>query len=615
MSTPFSHSATSQVMVYNLLLFLGIILAQAESRYIRSNDSFYHISFVKEVSVPNEPTTPQDHESNRSLHNSLTRRLNDTEPVLSIKNETTAKWFDFTLTGSQGGSAGDQKETNGPRSPPDMNLGPQSSFGVSSDTDEDTPSSSPEMFINSAEANNTKALISTGLHCSVFFSLSTIVDLSYDTHVQLIYRGVPANIVKHFYNEALRHLLKSACLCQGRRFQISLSCVQVTFWQDVSGRKTLLLSRRLRDILIRDELREVQVQKFPVYHRLAATPLPELSIAQQNITHLTKQETLKNAVKSDSGQFTDDFVPRGVFPETAQLFHSDKKLDPRCSFYNGGNTGLPARLYVAYALGLGLHVHFSFVDNERASELIDDACFRAYLIAKCEKQSERLSIVPYFILENQAKRIRNLLDEHGYEHDPEAPFVTGSSMFARSSNVSEVIRVGFHFFRREIDYLSSMEAHGRPIVLDTVEHSIYMRDMRAVLSSDISMSSFQLVHNFVRGSEDANDGISGVTSDATIRCPEGWKYVQRLTPIDDVYEFCCSPQCSSLDHTLMSFMVQRESCCDKCNYFRCATTMDERVEGDDANDSEPKYRLSDGGVAPLASSADERSRPATLVNI
>lgn len=31
----------------------------------------------------------------------------------------------------------------------------------------------------------------------------------YDTHVRLIYRGVPSNVFKHFYDEDLRYLLKS----------------------------------------------------------------------------------------------------------------------------------------------------------------------------------------------------------------------------------------------------------------------------------------------------------------------------------------------------------------------------------------------------------------------
>ncbi|PXF47954.1 hypothetical protein BWQ96_02340 [Gracilariopsis chorda] len=269
---------------------------------------------------------------------------------------------------------------------------------------------------------------------------------------------------------------------------------------------------------------------------------------------------------------------------------------------------------MAYALGLGLQVHFSFAENEKASELIDDSCFRAYRIAKCRKQNGKTECRS-IVLETQAKRIGTLLDKHGYRDDPDAPFVKSSSIFPSSSNISQIIRVGFHFFQREIDYLSSMNAHERPIILDTVGHSIYMRDMRAVLLEDVSRSSLYVLYSFFGGSKVSSGGVSDAHSDVPIRCPDGWKYVQRITPVDDVYEYCYSLQCFSLDHTVMVFMVQKESCCDKCNYFRCAAATDEVVGSKEVTDGQPKHTISDSEVSPLTSTSDESNHPATLINI
>eukprot|EP00178_Gracilaria_changii_P025551 TRINITY_DN78705_c0_g1_i1.p1 TRINITY_DN78705_c0_g1~~TRINITY_DN78705_c0_g1_i1.p1 ORF type:complete len:591 (-),score=50.95 TRINITY_DN78705_c0_g1_i1:142-1914(-) len=555
-----------------LLGFVAVIL-QIRARHLQSASTTLSTSHYIAAVNDSRKTTDMRLEQ---------RRASIVNPQLSkhaFGDLTSVKWMDFPTSGFSFTHSA-PKSTNA--LPSDTNNAAGKALGSQFDSNTDLLASHDDALKTMEEAGTQSEAKSQndshqiGPLCLGYSSLRSVLDSTFDSHVELIRRGIPSHTVKHFYNEALRYMTRNECFCSGYRSRISYACIFAAIFQYDEYQ----ISSRLYHLIEIDRFRSLEHQKFPLYHQLASKPLPKLSSKENAAILLAKQYTVQNLVLVEANEAQDGSTIECVLPQSNELLYVGSDEDSLCDQFRTDQVGLPVTHYIAYAIGLAIQIRLSDVDDDEATKILNEATSNAFVLSQCERRDGNPGLIPFKMFQAHAEYFEPILTAALFPSVssflPATP--TGYDI-PKPMNFSIIIRSAYFFFERDIDYLSSIDSHGRPVVIQNIEHSVYIRRITTQITEEISMPFLVQVYNsgkrYWKFTGNSNNEAS-VYGEA-VRCPSGWKYIPRMAPVVDVLENCCSPKCDVLGNVIYSYIVQSEICCNACNYKRCESATDDVI--------------------------------------
>ncbi|CAN8064420.1 unnamed protein product [Agarophyton chilense] len=448
-----------------------------------------------------------------------------------------------------------------------------------------------------------------GVTCVSHKSFRNLLDATYDSHVELIRRGIPSHTVKHFFSEALRYLTRDECFCSGQRSRIASVCIEAAFYDGMDYQ----IASRLYFIIENDRLERIQDQKFPLYHKIASNPLPNISSKEKDAILLAKKSTVESILL-----FEDDPGRGGlidpVFPRSKELLLADEGDDSKCEMFRNDSVGLPVGHYIAYTVGLATHILLSDSEDKEAEKLLREAVSIAYVRSQCERKEGKPSLIPFDLFLDLYEYTEPILKDATYSTASAFPPEGFHGVDIPSAvYFSLIIRVAYFFFEEDITFLSSIDSHGRPVVLQNVKNSVYMRRVTRRITEEISVVFLQKAYNVAKallkreGVDKGYQGSNSINNGVRVRCPSGWQYVPRVAPVSNVMENCCSVECHVLENVIYSYIVQSEMCCKACNYLSCQGTA---IAMKGKREVIPRIDVS--GLRPAA---DNQSHGVTMVSI
>lgn len=404
--------------------------------------------------------------------------------------------------------------------------------------------------------------------CQNKVQISRIVDQVYRGEMQRIRRGIPPNVISHQFNLAFESIGRVECICEGtgEETNISSACINEVFSKlDTSN---LLFLRVIDEMIVHDKGSIAEMRLFPFYD--SEVNLRSLSnyFPPGAEAYLAKTAAAVYSAISESGR------PKSVFASFEATLY-DPKREEVCDGYEMASATIPADSYVAYLFGVAAQMRFKAVSKTSILTILGEAFAETFLAARCQRKSGHKLRVPMSSLKRvslQASTLtsvtssdqplfRFLSSLSSFDKYETVPAISSESLPA-ITDVAKVIQFPFHFFREEIETLSSLEGYGRVYIADYNNKKLV--SVLEILSR-ISKSVYEGAvgsggHTTMGGEDDGNEDN---------QCTTDWRFMTRLCAVSHYGENCCPHNCYSGNTDPVAGMFETEDCCFACNAYIC----------------------------------------------
>eukprot|EP00178_Gracilaria_changii_P000246 TRINITY_DN10242_c0_g1_i1.p1 TRINITY_DN10242_c0_g1~~TRINITY_DN10242_c0_g1_i1.p1 ORF type:complete len:446 (-),score=47.75 TRINITY_DN10242_c0_g1_i1:506-1843(-) len=388
--------------------------------------------------------------------------------------------------------------------------------------------------------------------CNTQLQLSVFLNDSYPANANLIRFGVPSDVVRVYYNDALKDL---ALNCNCGPMLLDEPCVNTKFNSDweVSA---------LRSIVDGDDGVTNASKLFRLYD------------SQKTLNNLRMdQETKLNLGLELLNKHTQDLnlIPSlgwhpAQFPSDDSFFEDDNfTRKAACSLYDSGthvdDIRYPASAATAYVLGLVQSVRRVDGNLTVAHEMLANHTEFVFNGVRCYKLSGDKLMIPITYMQQYKNTTKMLLMSAGQnssEYVNDVRTTAGNAKFFLYPLVKKFSSLISYGDSETVLYTRNESPGG-----DLVER----KSVSEVMQNDHSLA---LNSSLITG---IGSVISGITNNmGGLTCPPGWIFVSRAVSLMSADEECCSDKCEMLALSLNDpflWSIEQENCCANCNLFVC----------------------------------------------
>lgn len=382
--------------------------------------------------------------------------------------------------------------------------------------------------------------------CTNSTSLSSVVEDSYRNHVDLIRQSVPMEVVKFYYELALKKVSAPECICTTFESDVDWNCVNDVFTNDKG-----LTSTKLVEIMSEDTLLPIMERLFP-YTELRED-LPGLKQLEEKAITEGREATLASL-----SAVTDTSWSGASFPSDA-LVRFDRDQDRACVEYaekiDTNSLWLPSTALSAYVVGIAQQIFLLPGSTTAAETMLMEHVRIVYLAARCKRVTGDHLRVPAVFLEGFITRSHLALKNSS----------TGLrsamvSSFPEIMDVQEIIRGSRRFFPEIVRRMSSLNSFGRAMHMSWNSTHVYNEDLKDVMRRNATLMEYNEYYSVKTTAEVGAD---------TVLCGTGFRKNSRLLEISDDREYCCSTSCVLHSGSIVKRSIINEMCCDCCNERGC----------------------------------------------
>lgn len=411
------------------------------------------------------------------------------------------------------------------------------------------------------------------LDCSPPISNPAFLAKSYFTHVAYIRKGVYSRVVQQYFNMALRDANK-ACTC--KEGLLDASCLRTYFVEQTFE------ARKLKDLLQEELLLLAEKRRFPLYRMQI---LPKLTNTQRalisyDLSALTQTSSVTPAITSQHwihGNFTSDEI---LFEDN--LLDKGEACASLMDQVTEDKRTLSAPFLTGYAIGIFQKVRFNGGNIRPVLHFLSSYFQNVFNAASCyQKAGEALRIPVSLVLDfvPNAMQLIGAANRRGKEViDKDLP---------KLHDMHATALRAIHGYKEIVEQVCSLMSFGASRqYLKTTGNSV-QHLVTEKLSIDMPLlattySEYIAFYNFL-------------DKRAVVHCPPQWTFIERFG-VSHPYMQCCSPECLKVSASPLNLYIDREICCEGCNYLDCPgsnsyvrndtfVSIDDDTAGDGALDS------------------------------
>lgn len=413
------------------------------------------------------------------------------------------------------------------------------------------PSASPTQMASSTTATPTRARYqlpspsASPMACAGSILLSSLVEDSYEKHVELIRQGIPMELVKTFYEQSLKEVSSNACVCEQYYGEVDSSCVNRLFIDDYG-----LVSARLAAVVSEDGSRPIASRIFP--HLVLPYELPPMHELEYKAVTEGREGTLVDLDDIGEAHW------RGVTFPTDELLRVDPKKDRACEEFdqkmNENSLWLPATALTAYVMGIAEQI-LLLPDYESAAEsILGEHVRMVHQAGRCTRQTGDDLRVPAIFVESFVTRALLTLKN--------CSTITSAALIAGLPSISFVYDLVYSsrkLFPEAIRQMSSLNSFGRTKYLSWNSTDVFLQPLIDVMRANATLQRYTNI--FSNGSIAAPAG--------PLLCSAGFLKTARLTEVTEERAQCCSHRCIQTSGAAIKLSVMNEMCCWACNEAAC----------------------------------------------
>lgn len=343
--------------------------------------------------------------------------------------------------------------------------------------------------------------------------------------------------------------------------------------QSKSGK--VLATRRLIHAIKLDKTRKHPF--FTTFHGHKTLPPTSRGLyASINYTYSATLDTVPDDLKSDT-------YPHAIFPHERDIPYPHRADTTACKPLTRNNDKLlPLHTYLAYALGLAAHLHFTGIRATHIRAIVDMAARHACTCIRCERMYETQLGIPaiwFAQLSSRAQRYaprtrprasrRAKARKEGVEKNvgrlPKLTDVAGTVLAPRRFLSAEISALATCTQRKA----GFVVTDGLSLQYRDIQSSIRMLSLEAYVETYVALSTRKLgkpgTGEGDKGDGDTGDRVQGGREPEGNVCPDGYEEMQRIGCVNHIWESCCPVACRVAGGVLMA--VQVEACCEASNYY------------------------------------------------
>lgn len=384
-----------------------------------------------------------------------------------------------------------------------------------------------------------------GAACVSSTHLPEVVQDSYPSHAQLIRRGVPMEVVRFFYELALKNLTEPDCICPSTEMVVDENCVNRVFTMEKNR-----TSAKLVEILERDSALAIPERLFPAVE--PSEDLPAIRELEEKAITEGMDTTVANLMSVNHTTWSGASFP------SDELLRFDRNRDRACEEFaqkmDQNSLWLPATALSAYVLGITQQIFLLPGSSSAAETMLMEHIRMVYLASRCRRVTGNQLRVPVIFLEGFITRAHLALKN--CSTGPQSALVVG---FPKITAVEEIIRGSRHFFPDVVKRISSLNSFGRSEYVSWNSTSVVGESLKDVM---LRKAPLQQYNNFY-SQKTPQSTVSNVM------CGTGFQNITRLIDVSEESQYCCSKSCVLHSGSIVKRSIINEMCCECCNEDGC----------------------------------------------
>lgn len=419
--------------------------------------------------------------------------------------------------------------------------------------------------------------------CSDTVTFSELIEVSYDTALHFIQRGIPSHVVSGLYELGFQEITSNvSCLCPGRDdFGISVGCASSVFL----GEEEKFMMRTLAKSIEEDALRKKKY--FPFFHDNKNEEMPDFSSDAASIAgemlEKTREYILARAEYLVSNAMGVRVVSRTAVPILTPIgvkFPADELLmyDPKAATVcrKGKLVGtaiersIPGPAYIAYSIAVVIHAELAKASVDSAKQLYNKAVGLAAKAARCQRKGGNSVKIPEQYFDELVQGGESVMSTAVLSYEEVS---MGEWWFHRLGDFQNNMIVPFALFRNDLRQLSSLSGYRKKFTVNVVDSGDIdgmglSHEMRVKVEKKSIMREIKGIdlEGFRRAFMSYPPPSSGRQP---VICRDTWAIFSRLVPVTDSRECCCPSQCGNFGETSLVFSMETEMCCTACNLLDC----------------------------------------------
>lgn len=368
------------------------------------------------------------------------------------------------------------------------------------------------------------------------------------THIDIIRLGVPMEVVKSFYDYALKQIGEPECKCAYYENEIDMNCVHRVFDENLG-----FATRRLLNVLSEDLKKPMVNRYFP--HMSTDGNLSSQGELEKKASAESLEATLSELLNIEQGSWEGS-----RFPSDEMLWYS-KGIARACEEFQGrmdeNSLWLSATTLTAYVLGLVRQILLLPHAASAAEFILAEHIHMVYTGLQCKRQTGDMLQVPAIFLEGFVTRAHLTLKNSSI--GPSAALVAGLPDIL---SLPEIVRGSDVLFPEAVRQMSSLSSYGRSKFLSWNGTDVSLQNMTEVLRANATLQRYSTIFS---------DGSVVPKTDVTLECFAGYRKIPRLKvlALNSSKEECCHVSCLHNVGSIVKLSIMNEMCCEACNGMGC----------------------------------------------